>query len=206
MKLLKDKKGSTLLVVLVLSAVALVVVAGLLYMLTQATKTSGSAKQYRTALEAGRAGADVVFQLIASRPSAPYSVPLPNFTIIDNNRLINSATGKLYVSTSAWPAVLEYTSVSINPLNNSTYDISFTLGTTPAYTVYAKIAGTVQGNSGHTNKLHGGGTSDAKAAGIKGVAGAIMVPSYPYLYSVEIIALNASNPQERAKLSVLYQY
>ncbi len=211
MRILKDKKGSTLLVVLVLSAVALVVAAGLLYMLTQGTKTSGSSKRYKTALEAGRAGADVVRQLINSRPttSAPFSIPLANFTVVDNNRLTNSATGKLYASTANWPVTSPIgtnTSISIDPLNNSTYDVSFSLGN-PAYTVYAKITGAVKGNSASGGgRLHGGGTGDAKWSGGGGTSGSISAPSSPFLYSIEVLALNASNPLERAKLSILYQY
>ncbi len=211
MRILKDKKGSTLLVVLVLSAVALVVAAGLLYMLTQGTKTSGGSKRYKTALEAGRAGADVVCQLINARPttSAVFSILLANFTVVDNNRLTNAATGKLYAPTANWPVTSPIginTSISIDPSNNSTYDVSFDLGN-PAYTVYAKITGAVKGNSaGSGGRLHGGGTGDAKSSGSGGTSGSISAPSNPYLYSIEILALNAANPQERAKLSVLYQY
>jgi hypothetical protein len=193
----------------VLSAVALLVAAGLLYMLILGTKTSGSSKRYKTALEAGRAGADVVYQLINARPTTglPFSIPLANFTVVDNNRLTNAATGKLYAPTASWP-IGTNTSISIDPSNNSTYDISFDLGT-PAYTVYAKITDTVKGNSaggGGGGKLHGGGTSDAKSSGTVGVSGSISAPSNPYLYSIEILALKAANPQERAKLGILYQY
>ncbi len=202
---IKGEKGVVLLVVLVLSGVALLIAAGLLYMAMQSTKTSGSSKRYKTALEAGRAGADVVYQLIDSRPttSAPFTIGLAHFTIVDNNRLFNASTGKLYAVTTTWTST-NNTTINIDPTNNGTYDVYFDMGSNPAYRVYAKITDTVLGNSYAASS---GGLGLHKYGVVAGSSsGAISAPSYPYLYSIEILALNAVNPQERAKLSILYQY
>ncbi len=197
MKIAKDNKGSTLLVVLVLSAVALVIAAGLLYMVMQGTKVSSSSKWYKTAYEASKAGADVMYEIINARGNP--GIPLTNFSL---SSTLTSTAGKLFTSTANWPSSYD-SSVSINPSNANSYDASFDLGN---YRAYAKITDTVQGNSapggGSASRFHTGGTSTARAGG----TGDIMVPSYPYLYAIEILATNPTNPLERAKMSILYQY
>jgi len=73
------------------------------------------------------------------------------------------------------------------------------LGATTKYTVYVKIVGTVEGNSGGDEGLMNKGV-------VSGTSGEITSMSYPYLYAIEIDAENSANRAERAKLSVLYQY
>ncbi len=209
MHIRRNDRGATLLVVLVLSAVALVITAGLIYMVIESTKISGGSKRYKNALEAARAGADIMYQFINARPtvSNPYTIPLTNFTYADatGNRLFSTATptGKLYAPTVSWPSGSVNTTINIDPANAATYDLSFDLGTAPVYRVFAKIVDTVMGDSAGSGgkQIHGGGVLDVKTPG-----GGITVPGYPYLYTIEILALNAANPQERAKLSALYQY
>lgn len=156
-----DDKGSTLIVVLVLSAVALFVTAGLIYMLIESTKISGSMKRFKTAGEAGRAGAEVMYQLINARANP--GIPLANFTICDSNRLFNQTTGKLFVPTANWPAGTD-SSITIDPANTNTYDTRFDLGDNPTYRVFAKITDTVKGNSASDG---GGGGGGAGAGGTK---------------------------------------
>ena len=58
---------------------------------------------------------------------------------------------------------------------------------------------TVEGNSGGDEGLIKGGVVSASS-------GEVTVQSKPYLYTIEIDAENPNNRDERAKVSVLYQY
>ncbi len=205
MKNFNNNKGSVLLVVLVLSAVALVISAGLMYMVTEGTKSSGASKRYKSALEAARACADMTINYIETKPK-PSDVFSPSsyvtFGIVNPVRLADADTGKLYAANANWGGSND--DISIDTSDSLTYDITCTFGTYP-YKSYVKVSGTRPGNSGGAgSRLHGGGTTDAKWAG--GGAGSIPVTSYPYLYSIEVLAVNENNPLERARLSVLYQY
>ena len=53
--------------ILILAAIALAIMAGLIYMITASTQISGMQKRYNTALEAGVGGADIAYQFIALR-------------------------------------------------------------------------------------------------------------------------------------------
>jgi len=67
LKIFSNEKGIALVMVLVLSAIILVIMAGLIYMLTTGTQLSGMQKRYKTALEAGMGGIDITYQIIALR-------------------------------------------------------------------------------------------------------------------------------------------
>src|SRR4030042_4179922 len=73
MKLLRNEKGITLVIVLILSLVALATISSLIFMIITGTQLSGLQKRYKTSLEAGMGGADVTYQLISARgdPSIP---------------------------------------------------------------------------------------------------------------------------------------
>jgi len=200
MKIVKiNEKGIALVMVLILSAIALAVMAALVYMLTSGTQISGMQKRYRTALEAGVGGADVTFQLITARGDP--GIPLNNFSIPALNvGGYDCLTDKLNTNTSAWNGVCN-SSLAIDPANPATYDMSFELGTPgfPTYRIYSKIVDTVEGNSGGDFGL-------TKTAVVATGQGEITPISIPYLYSIEIESQNAANPVERAKYSILYQY
>ena len=207
MKILRNEKGIALAMVLVLSVVIVAVMAGLLYMIISGTQISGMQKRYHTALEAGKGGADIVYNILAARSLASVPVDSSNFDF-DSNISPACLTQKLNNSTSAtnWASCSGYiytTSMAIDPSDPTTYDFQFDLkdplNTFPTYTVYAKIANTIEGNSGADEGLLGKGV-------IASGTGEVTVVSRPYLYTIEIDAENAANPQERAKLSVLYQY
>jgi hypothetical protein len=197
-KAVSDERGIALVMVLILSAIALAMMAALVYMLIASTQISGMQKRYRTALEAGKGGADVTFSLIGARGDP--GIPGINFAITANTGASGVAclTQKLNNATSSWDAECK-SALSIDPTDSTTYDMSFQLGATPTYTVYAKIVDTVNGNSGSDLGLM---RSGVVASG----SGEITVQSKPYLYTIEIDAENAANPQERGKYEVLYQY
>ncbi len=192
-----NEKGIALVMVLILSAISLAIMAGLLYMVVTGTQISGMQKRYNTALEAGTAGIDVTYQVIAARIDNPATLQtnfnfLTNFVVTASQTCLNN---KLLMPTSAWNAACN-SLLTIDPTVPSTYDMSFDLGT---YTAYAKIVDTVEGNSGGDEGL-------LKHGVVSAGSGEITVMSIPYLYTIEVNAEATTNPAERAKLSILYQY
>lgn len=193
-----NEKGIALVMVLLLSVIALAIMAALIYMLTAGTQISGMQKRYKTALEAGVGGTDIIYQLIAARGNP--NIPLDVFSIpAENVDGVNCLIAKLNFNTTDWDPKCSNT-LTINPAEPASYDMTFTLpGAGTEYTVYTKIVDTVEGNSGGDIGLTKGGVVNTNS-------GEITVVSIPYLYTIEIDAQNADNPAERAKLSVLYQY
>jgi hypothetical protein len=195
----KNEKGIALVMVLVLSAIILVIMAGLIYMLTTGTQLSGMQKRYKTALEAGIGGADITYQIIGKRMDNPVQLGtefnfLSAFGVTTSQACLND---KLLKSTANWTSCSsDSTSLTINPANINTYDMSFDLGVGPTYTVYSKIVDTVLGNSGRDEGLIDPSFPPSPES----------VEKKPYLYTIEVDAQNQSNPAERAKLSILYQY
>ena len=198
MRLRRNDKGIALVMVLVLSTISLLIMAGLIYMLTTGTQVSGLQKRYETAHEAGLGGADVIYQMIAARGDP--NIPLTNFLITASNvGGVDCLTPKLNQPPSSWPVACS-NSLAVDPNTQSTYDMRFDLGggPFPAYRVFAKIVDTVEGNSG--------GDEGLLRHGVVSSTGEVTVMSIPYLYTIEIDAENQGNPSERAKLSILYQY
>ena len=218
-----NEKGIALVMILVLSAIALAIMAGLIYMITTGTQVSGMQKRYKTALEAGVGGSDITYHLIGLRGEttdtntllSDLSAISPAITTLSScsgtNIFGTPLTGlaaKLNTPSTSWSSDCNKDSMAIipdppgtNPSTSTTYDLRFDLGTSPypTYRVYAKIVDTVEGNSGGDKGLLKGGV-------ILVNTGEIPVMSKPYLYTIEVDAENRDNPSERAKLSILYQY
>jgi hypothetical protein len=211
-----NEKGIALVMILVLSAIALAIMAGLIYMITTGTQVSGMQKRYKTALEAGVGGSDITYHLIGLRgePSSTASFLTALSTISPALTTSNSCTGtnrdgkpftglaaKLNTPSTSWSADCNTDSVAINPAVLTTYDMRLDLGASPypTYRVYAKIVDTVEGNTGGEEGLLGKGV-------VYVGSGEISVMKIPYLYAIEVDAENRDNPSERAKLSILYQY
>jgi hypothetical protein len=195
-RILASDSGIALAMVLILSAIALAVMAALIYMLTAGTQISGMQKRYRTAQEAGIGGADITYQLIAARGNP--NISLTGFSIpAENVGGVNCLVDKLTKPKAEWNGVCS-TTPGIDPGVQSSYDMIFQLGTDTTYSVYSKIVDTVEGNSGGDEGLVKGGVVTS--------SGEIKVISIPYLYTIEVDAENAANRAERAKYSILYQY
>lgn len=188
MKRLRSEEGVALLVVMLLALTALVTTACLLYLVGIGGYLSGQQKRFHTALEAGRGGIDVIRQVIADRGATDNTL-YTNFVLGPNLAL------KLTTSTDSWGAGVD-NSTTIDPDNDNTYDVRFDIG---GYRVYSKIVDTVQGNSGPATGLITGGT-------VSTGSGEVTVMSVPYLYTIEELAQSATNPSERAKFTVLYEY
>lgn len=185
MKTLRNENGFALVFVLILAAIVLAMTMGMMYMASQGTSISGHQKQYRTAGEASRGGMEAMFQVISDR-----GIQTTPFT----NQVIGpSLVNKLAFPTTAWVG-LDNT-MTINPSDNTSFDMRVDLG---VYRVYTKIVDTVDGNSGADEGLEKFGTGSG--------SGEVTVVSVPYLYTIEVLAQAASNPVDRSRISVLYQY
>ena len=188
-----NEKGIALIMTLILSAIALAIMAALVYMLTASSQVSGIQKRYRTALDAAKGGADATYRIIGFRGSDPgLALALTAFNI-PSGPCLNT---KLNNPTLSWGAC--DSSISINPQTPSTYDMYFQLGTTTQYNVYSKIVSTVVGNSGPDLGL-------SKPGVVLSNSGEIPVQPVPYLYTIEVEA-DSSATLERGKYSILYAY
>jgi hypothetical protein len=195
--ILLNNKGIALVMVMILSLISLAIMSGLIYMVTSGTQVSGIGKRYSTALEAGKSGRDVVYQVLSARGD-PFSVAeaaVFSFSITNPGCL----SQKLDFATATWGGCDSTIDIITEPPNANTYDMILQLGNNPAYTVYTKIVDTVVGNSGKDEGL-------LKTGVVISNPGEVTVVSIPYLYTIEIVAENAANPMERSRLSVLYQY
>lgn len=228
---LRNEKGIALVMVLILSVISLAIMAGLIYMLTSRTQISGMQKRYKTALEATKGGNDVAHQIINLKASeteisnlitslsgaittsaacvvAATADPLPDGKTTCNDHIADCAGWvdanrrglcvKLSLPTYCWSGC--DSSLTINPPpsgDNTTYDMRFNLGN---YRAHAKIVDTVWGNSSPSTEDLGGGK------GVVDSGTEISTVHIPFLYTIEVNAQNQTNPAERAKLSVMYQF
>ena len=213
----QSERGIALVMVMILSAVSLIMITTMLYLIAMGTRTSGMEKRYRTALEAGVAGTDILRQVIVLRGDTSSLSTLSPANVVPETCIGKSVysgmtyTGlgaKIWTSTTGtsgagWTGCNQ--SINLDPQSASTYDLTFQVGMNPSYTVYAKIVNVVEGNTGSSNaggnKLLTKGVVSANSGG-----GEISIVPMPYLYTMEVEAENAAAPDERAELSVLYQY
>ena len=180
----RQERGAALVMVLVLSAVGLIVMTTVLYVLMMGTQLSGSEKRYRTAHEAALGGIDVLRPII----QAQGAIALPGIAITYQPSFLNKLNAG---SLAAYD-----TAVSIDPNNANTYDLYVDIGN-PVYRIYAKMTQKQQGN---TNKGY-------KQVRIKtGV-----VPTDPGMgevhftyYTFNILAQKATNPNERVRMDLVH--
>ncbi len=199
-----NESGMTLVVVMLLSLVALIITSALIYMVQSGTEISGMQKRYATALDAGMGGVGVAKEFIDTR-GVPGGMPgFANVNFQLTTEGLVCSTVKLINATASWPANCS-SSFTLNPSDNpnsgnASYDMTANLGN---YTVYAKIVGTVPGNTAAVSGL-------CKTGVVASDSGQVSVPAVPYLYTLEILsqgknAQGATLP-ERSKLSAVYQY
>lgn len=184
----RNERGAALILVLLLTVVALIAAAGVLYMVARGGSIFGQEKRYKTAVQAAKGGAEITFQVIGDR--GLLTVPLGGSSYISPN-----LAAKLNSRTQSWPAGAD-NSITINPDNTATFDMSFDLG---EYRVYSKIVDTVEGNSGANTGLINTGVVNTGS-------GEVVVVSMPYLYTIEELTESPTNASERVKFSILYQY
>ena len=124
----------------------------------------------------------------------------------DYNAAYEGLETKLRLPTFCWSSACD-SAVTINPAtgSESTYDVSFQLGgdptdiTVPVYEVFVKIIDSTYGNSGISSTLK-------KTGVVISNPGEVVAPQIVYLYTIEVTVQDLTNPQERAKTSVLYAF
>jgi hypothetical protein len=211
-----NQKGLALVMVLVLSGIGLALMTALIYLIHTGTEITGIQKRYKTAFEAGMGGKDLVIQILTmkDRPVSEVDTFITTLTGkgvtsarspdgacsgVQDGVTYEGLKAKLMVETSLLSAGCSTTPV-IDTSDAGTYDLSFQLGTGPRYTVYAKITDMVPGSEvGEETGLRTGGvvTDQSSSITTAGVAN---------LYTIEVLTENSANPQEKAKMQILYQY
>ncbi len=234
MKRLKNEEGIALVMVLILSAIALSIMAALLFMLTASTQVSGVQKRYKTAIDAGKGGAEVFFQVIARRGNATDTtnfltqMPFP-FTNTNGSPSSSYVSGSVFSAGASgvgnWSSGCTATGLSgmtglAVKLNAQTSDWgSGCNSSTPidpsdptTYDMFVDLpsgVGTYRVYAKIVNTLVGnssGETGLIKSGVVNANAGEVPAMNIPYVYTIELDAENPQNPMERAKYSILYLY
>jgi hypothetical protein len=179
-----SERGVALILVLVLSAIGLIVMTTVLYVITMGTQLSGSEKRYRTAHEAALGGIDVIRKIIQEQAANA----IPGVTITYQASFMNKLNA---ASLTGYD-----TNVSIDPSTASTYDVAIDIGN-PVYRIYAKL---VQKQQGNTNR---GYKQVRIKTGVVPADPGMGVVNYTY-YTMTILAQNATNPNERVRMDLVH--
>lgn len=219
--ILGSEKGMVLLLVVVLSAIVLAIMTTMLYITTIGTQTTGLQKRYRTAREAAFGGVEIVKQIINTQSDSlllsklttslnlvPYSMNVSYTTLSTCQNIVGSGTvyyglsAKIMTGKDNWNDDCKENEITINGVDPQTYDIRFDIGSGAKYTIYAKIVHTVQGNTSEGY----GGSGLSTLGGVVSSSGELETVKASSLYTIEMDAEKAANRDERAKLSLIYQY
>ncbi len=221
MTLHKNEKGIALITALLFTLLSLGIVMMLLYIITQGTKITGAQKRYSTALEASYGASellskDILPSIFRTYTTATSIATVPalfagvSLTIPDSSCLLE----KTQNPTSLWDSAVCSPPTKTN-LPNVSADMTFNLkalNDPTGYRVYAKIIDTRCGGdvtiAGQTcsNSDSSGIDYLDGAEGVTGGGGIVGTPHKPAYYKIEIQGERASNPKEKSKLSLLYEY
>jgi len=214
MKYVDNEDGIALVTALMFTLITLAMIMTLMYYVLLGTKMSAAQKKYRNSLEASYGGTEFVTKAIIPKLafgnfSAGKLALLADFggpskldlqfgqEDIIKMKLSNPPTNWGIVGTSG-------SRHSVDP--KVMPDFIFTLkGQTAAsdFKVYSKIVDTVPGvgliDTSGVDYLDPG-------IGVAGTSNSTQTPRTPNIYSIEVQGEAASNPKEKAALSVLYAY
>ncbi len=186
----RNESGLALVIVMVLAAAAIIIMAGLLYMVTSGTEFSGTAARYTNALQAAVGGVDGARQYIEQQGTAPN---LPNILVSTGSKcMVNGQNMKLTTLTQNWPAGCDKSFI-INTTDQNTYDFTATLGN---YQVYSKIVDTIPGNTAAASGLVKTGVVETSPGKVRQI---------PYIYTLYTLSVSAAGA-ERSQVSAVYQY
>jgi hypothetical protein len=183
----RSERGVALVLVLVLSAIGLLVMTTVLYVITMGTQISGSEKRYRTAHEAALGGIDIVRKILQDQAESV----IPGVTITYQPTFLQKLSA----------ASLEGydTNVSIDPNTASTYDITMDIGNPEVYRVYVKM---VQKKQGNTNK---GYKNVRMKTGVVPADPGMGLKNMTY-YTITMLAQKATNPIERSRMDLVHVF
>lgn len=203
LKHVRNERGMVLVTALMLSFLALAIILALLYVISQGTKMSAASKRYKSALEASYGGVEVFTKEFIPQLSGALT---PSLTSV----LVGGAPAfgtysciqdKLNKTSPQWGAC-SAAAKTVNPKDG--FDTTFSLrgqAGQPNFNVYAKIVDTQPGNS-DTSGIEQMDSGAGVAYGAAGVSPKHM----PATYRIEVQGERATNPLEKANLSVLYAY
>jgi hypothetical protein len=212
MKNLRNERGVALVTALCFTMIALAIIMALLYMITWQARLSGAHKRYKTAIEASQGATEIFAKQIIPMVFGGYTTalrnnPFPGITLTPiNGDCLSYKLQNANTLATPWSAKCG----SDNDVANSvilsdptkTADVMLNLqGTQAPFTVYAKIVDTVPGNS----DLSGNELLD-RGDGVTGMSSGVSPKHLPATYRIEVQGQKATNPLEKAKLSVLYAY
>lgn len=205
MRILKNEKGIALVTALLLTLISLAMVMALLYMITWQTKLSAAHKRYKTVIEASQGGAEIFTKQIIpiifqNQTTGTLAAQFPGLHLVAGSSPCIKA--KLNLATAFWGTACAPDASPLDPTQKP--DIIMNLQATTlssSYNVYSKIVDTVPGNSDQS----GYDLLDS-AGGVTSGASGVSPKHTPALFRIEVQGQAANNPQEKAKLSVLYAY
>ncbi len=212
MNIINNDKGIALVTSLMLTLITLSITLVMMYIVLQNTQISGAQKRYKNSLDAAVGGVEIV-----TMDALPYLLSyttdivntleqnlqtgMPNLVSLQVNE--SCLRSKLVNNYSSWDA----SCIAANKSTDATEspDISFVLksqisggfATVPGYKVYAKIVSTTVGSSDRSGRsLSNTNTNTPPPSDV----------GSPFIYRIEVTGQSATNPRERANLSVLYAY
>lgn len=226
-----NEKGQALVIVLFFSAIALLIIGAVLYMVLRGQTMSGIGKQYQSSLDAGYAGVGIGTGFLDSGTS--YLITSPALTLYSEQGTSHATvnvdttsgslsidnadaclTAKLYTTRPAgsanWaacPTAGEGGGLSIDASINP--DLVYSVnGINTTYFVYTKI---VDSRSGITASRPPGGLAEMKGYVSKtsSAQGLDVQPQAYFYYTVEVLARNektSGSYKEVAKISYDYAY
>lgn len=205
---LRNEKGIALITALMFTLICLGMVMALMQMLLVETQQSASHKMYRSALDASYGGTDLVTKeflprLPLSDYASSYTALVSAFTGTGPGHIDLATSGSAALQTKLSSNTVDWGTLSktIDPKDTPDFRFDLQGEKSQKFRVYAKIVDTVQGNSDTTgiDYLDTG-------AGVAGTGAGISPKHNPALYTIEVQGEKATNPKEKAKLSVLYAY
>lgn len=216
MKLLANQKGIALITALMLTLISLTIVMYLMYMITAGVKMSGANKRYKTAIEASYGATDIVLKELFKTMFDNIGTPATGLSSYGLSSVLNLTTTtdsclqqKLTSPRSMWSA-----SCSSSNDAKQLPDITLRLNSTSGdpFAVYTKIVDTVCSDKRPypVGKCTGSDLSGVDyldgGSGVAGSSSVVATQSMPAIYRIEVQAERYTNPQEKAKLSILYSY
>ncbi len=210
MKYINNERGIALVTSLMFALIALGIVMSVLYLITQGIQVSSSHKKYKNAVVASYGGMEVFTKEIIPQVISGVlaSTVQSNFDYVNltldssDSEHQNCLKSKLQYSTgSLWSCGENAATVDPKSHPDATFTLSG-LALQPNFKVYTQIVDTVRGNSdqsGNSEFLDG-------AQGVTGRASGVNPMHIPALYTIEVQGERETNPNERARLSVLYAF
>lgn len=194
-----NDKGFALVITMLFALIGLALSGALLFMVIEATKMSGIAQRYSTALDAGKGAADVVMNLMMKY--TPITLTTPDFGTVQSspvgsapnaNCLNDKITNPTFdtdgvtwkwtncSATCASPCAYTSTDATVNPDIITNYTDVYG---NPTFTVYTKII--------DTEIVPSTGCPAGAASGL--------------VYTVSITSQKTNNPGENAQINFLYR-